>query len=502
MSTFAFLLCLTVAFEDVSVAITTTESEEIRGTVDLDTLRITTSFGAAEIRADQFDTIELGETDTILTKDGTDLRGTVALEFLTIRHEGGEITLLRDAVRSIRAHQPLRVRRAQIVDGVAANGLTYHVRVPRTFRKDTPMAAILILHGSNMNTKDYIGSMNTAWPEVAARHILIGINGEKANQVGPGARPTFNYTYVNFVGKSKYEGFPGTDRESPALVAEAVEEIRGLLPINRLFVGGHSQGGFLTYSLYMNYPELFDGAFPAAAGLIFQCEPNAYEDEALIELQRQRPLAIVHGSNDTVVSFDTARYAYDAFEDADYPALKLITDDTAGHRFMFMPIDTAIGWLERLSSDDPQVLIALARESLDSGDTRTAWVALQRAETLGADVEALARELETTATAAARVVQKAMDDHPDGTWVDAYLDFRSRFGSTAAATDLNARYDEQRTRQQERADTLFGEARTAFQQRDQDGGYAKYQLIVQECYASSWYRLAKRALGGRKSDNW
>ena len=50
------------------------------------------------------------------------------------------------------------------------------------------------------------------------------------------------------------------------------------LKLTRVFVAGHSQGGFLAYSCLMNYPDLFAGGMPIAAGLIVQCEPKAYED--------------------------------------------------------------------------------------------------------------------------------------------------------------------------------------------------------------------------------
>jgi predicted esterase len=99
------------------------------------------------------------------------------------------------------------------------------------------------------------------------------------------------------------EGFPGTDRESLALVSEAMTELKEVYPISHSFVGGHSQGGFLTYSLLMNFPETMAGAFPISCGVIFQCEPDAYDDKLLRKTQRAVPLTIVHGKNDPAVSF-------------------------------------------------------------------------------------------------------------------------------------------------------------------------------------------------------
>ena len=124
--------------------------------------------------------------------------------------------------------------------------------------------------------------------------------------------------------------------------------------------GGHSQGGFLTYSLLMNSPTLIAGAFPISCGVIFQCEPEAYSDEPLRKAQRSVPLAIVHGRNDPLVDFDGGRYAATLFGESGWPALHFFTSDTAGHMFARLPVGEAIRWLESLASDDPDVLLGFA----------------------------------------------------------------------------------------------------------------------------------------------
>ena len=84
-------------------------------------------------------------------------------------------------------------------------------------------------------------------------------------------------------------------------------------------MGGHSQGGFLTYSILMNTPEMIAGAFPISCGVIFQCEPSAYKDEALLKAQRSVPLAIVHGRNDPMVDFGMGSYAAGPFGESNWP---------------------------------------------------------------------------------------------------------------------------------------------------------------------------------------
>src|SRR5205085_7422442 len=208
----------------------------------------------------------------------------------------------------------------KIIDGSTAGLLTYSIRAPETYKEgDTKKwPAIVILHGSNMNAKAYVNTIAAAWPDIARDYLLIGINGERPSDIGED--PRFNYTYVDYVGRSTFKGFPGTDRESPALVAEAMDELRETYPISHYFVGGHSQGGFLTYSLLMNFPEKLAGAFPVSAGVIFQCEPTAYADEQVRAAQRSVPLAIVHGKQDPVVGFGSGEHAATLFGEAGWPA--------------------------------------------------------------------------------------------------------------------------------------------------------------------------------------
>ena len=45
------------------------------------------------------------------------------------------------------------------------------------------------------------------------------------------------------------------------LVADVTEEVQKAFKVTITYVGGHSQGAFLTYSVILNYPDLFRGAF-------------------------------------------------------------------------------------------------------------------------------------------------------------------------------------------------------------------------------------------------
>jgi predicted esterase len=394
----------------------------------------------------------------------------------------------------------------KIVDGSTQGALTYYVRAPEAYKKDATRKwpAIVILHGSNMNGKAYVATIAAAWPDIAREYLLIGINGEQPSAKGD--EPTFNYTYVNYVGRSTFKGFPGTDRESPALVAEALADLREAYPVSRYFVGGHSQGGFLTYSLLMNSPELIAGAFPISAGVIFQCEPGAYADEKLKAAQRAVPLAIIHGRQDPVVAFGMGRYAATVFGDAGWRAFRFFADDTgAGHMFGRLPVGQAIRWLEAHASDDPARLLTFAEQRWKAKGCRDAVAAVNRARALNPDAPAtkarldrLAKEIDAKAAAGATAFLPKIKGGGGKDWIDAFLAYRDDFEFAPAAAEVIEAFAALRAEHDGPAKKAFNEARAAFQKERRDEGYAKYQEIVDNYPAAASYRVVKQWLAERK----
>ncbi|MFO0960615.1 MAG: hypothetical protein U0800_24800 [Isosphaeraceae bacterium] len=393
----------------------------------------------------------------------------------------------------------------KVVDGSTEGLLTYCVRAPEGYREGDgkKWPTVLILHGSNMNSRAYVETIAAAWPDVARDFLLLGINGEIPSNIAAES-PAFNYSYVNFVGRSTFKGFPGTDRESPALVGEAMEELKKVYPIRHYLVGGHSQGGYLTYSLLMNSPESIAGAFPISAGLIFQCEPSAYDDPALKASQRAVPLAIVHGRNDPLVPFDGGSYAEGLFRDAGWPAIRLFDDAQAAHMFARLPVARAIRWLETLASDDAGALLDLAEKALDEKRPRDAIAAMARARNLELDGQAKARleriaaGMDQEVAPKAKAHLEAIRANADGSWVDPFLAFRDDYAFAPAAAEAMAAYDQLRAEHDPPARKLMGEARAAFNRGDRPAGYARAQEIVDKYHASSDYRIARKWLAERK----
>jgi predicted esterase len=392
----------------------------------------------------------------------------------------------------------------QMVDGSTQNLLTYTVRAPEGYQAGSShkWPTVLVLHGSNMNSRSYVSTIAAAWPDIAREFILLGINGETPSQLGDD--PRFNFSYVNYVGRSTFKGFPGTDRESPALVSEVMAELKHVYPISHYLVGGHSQGGFLTYSLLMNFPESMAGAFPISCGVIFQCEPTAYADDTLRRAQRMVPLAIIHGKNDPAVGFSMGEYAATVFEESSWKAFRFFTDDAAGHMFGRLPIGPAIRWLQAHASNDPETLLAFAAKRLDESGYRDTIAALERAQGLPLSqaqkrrVDELDHKIKVKASADALKYLALIREAKDSSWIDDFLKFHDEFEFADAAREAMTAFADLRARHEEPAKKNFDEARQLFQQGKQDEGYRKYREIVQTYYASSLYRVVKPWLAERK----
>ncbi len=286
--------------------------------------------------------------------------------------------------------------------------------------------------------------------------------------------------------------------------------MRETYPIARYFVGGPSQGGFLTYSLLMNFPEMIAGAFPISAGVIFQCEPSAYADEKLRAAQRSVPLAIVHSRQDPVVDFSSGQYAANLFGQAGWPAFHFFADETgAGHMFARLPVRDAIRWLEAQSSEDPNRLLDFAEQRFKANAYRDTIAATNRAralkpgDTKNPRLDRIAAMIDAKASAGAKsflpAIRSALDKGaPAKPWIDPFLAYRDDFEFAPAAREVMQAFDTLRAQHDPPAKEAMTQARAASNQGNRDAGYAKYQEIADKFYAATSYRIVKQWLAERK----
>lgn len=80
------------------------------------------------------------------------------------------------------------------------------------------------------------------------------------------------------------------------LIDEFIEKYSDVIDTNRIFVGGDSNGGFMTMRMLVDYPAFFAGAFPICEALI-----DSVITDADIENLKKIPIWFTHAKNDPVV---------------------------------------------------------------------------------------------------------------------------------------------------------------------------------------------------------
>ena len=81
-----------------------------------------------------------------------------------------------------------------------------------------------------------------------------------------------------------------------SLIDEFLEDHRQVIDPARVYVGGDSNGGFMTMRMIMDYPELFAAAFP-----ICEAMPDKRISDADIRRLAEMPIWFTHAKNDPVV---------------------------------------------------------------------------------------------------------------------------------------------------------------------------------------------------------
>ncbi len=317
----------------------------------------------------------------------------------------------------------------------AGKGMRYFLRVPKKYDARNGARLIVFLHGSNMNGLSYLQSFEAKkWCE---DDILCCPNGE---------------TGTDPFGQNNF-GF-----DSGPLVADVTQEVQKAFKTTITYVGGHSQGAFLTYSLILNFPDLYRGAFPMAGDCWMQNEPNLWEDKTeVLKKVREIPIAVIHGKADPVVAFSQGEHAYDCFRAMGWTKLRFFAPANLNHMFMPAPIDEAIEWLDAMNGLNEQKSLSLAAKWAKDGEWGWVWNAAKNSKMGGLTL----KSAEDAAVKAVPAMTVAMKGKP-ADWVPKWVEFWRVYGATNAAKPLVANYLAQRDQQREAAVRLFNESQVLF----------------------------------------
>lgn len=354
--------------------------------------------------------------------------------------------------------------------------MDYFMRVPKSYDSDKGARVIVFMHGSNMNGLNYLRSFEGAgWCE---DDILVCPNGE----VGDDPYGANNFTFV-----------------SANYIKPVTEQVVDAFKATRIYIGGHSQGGFLTYSVIMYFPELYDGAFPMAADCWMQNEPNQWESKPeKVAKQKDVAIAVIHGQSDSVVNYSQGEHAHNVFLASGYPKLRFFNPERLGHQFMLSPVNEALDWLDAMNGDNPEHSLKLTKKwgkDKEWGWAHQTALALLERDDLDDDTRAAAEKINKAMEFQAKKVipemSMAINEAAAEEWIPQWYEFRRQFGATAAAKRLVDEYDKKREEQRDKAKELFFAARGDFQNEKKTDGYAKLEEILKDypCTYHAYYAM-------------
>lgn len=378
------------------------------------------------------------------------------------------------------AASPKDARPGQVSLLKSPKGMRYFLRVPSSCYTKRGARLIIFLHGSNINGLSYLRSFEAKkW---APHDILVCPNGEK----GDAPQGANNFTF-----------------RSAVFVADVTQEVQAAFTVTRTYIGGHSQGGFVTFSAIMHYPELFQGAFPMACDCWMQNEPNLWEDKPdILAKQARIAIAVIHGKKDTVVDFSQGEHAYEIFLAMGYPKVRLLAPERLGHQFVLSPVDEALAWLDAVNGFEPSASLRLASDWARQGEWgwvfETARAITKSKRGRSGDQSRAKRDLKLAEAAAAKelgAMRNRFESEAAENWLAAWYEFRRRFGRTETARPLVERYNALRREQRETGRTLFREARTLLRKGGKSEGHAKLRELLDKApatyeayYAAKWLK--------------
>jgi len=187
----------------------------------------------------------------------------------------------------------------------AADGtlVPYRVYVPKSYDGTSARPMVLMLHGALGNERYYFSYLFD--PEV--------VKGEAERR---------GYILAGVNGRSRLPSYSGPSQEDSFEVINSVTRDYKIDP-TKIYLTGHSMGGFGTWLIASSKPDLFAAIAPMSSGT-----PVRGNDlTALLEKVKAIPTLIVHGGRDGIAPPELSRTAVEAAKKAGMKASLLEVPD-------------------------------------------------------------------------------------------------------------------------------------------------------------------------------
>ena len=415
-------------------------------------------------------------------------------------------------IYSIRRIRHAELRAGEITHGAASSKLTYHLRAPKDYDPEKSYRGLVVLHDNNSSSLTYIQQIVDSHPELAERYVLIGLNGEiVSGRLAAIEESRYRYTGLSYVGTGmNFKGFQGTDRESPAPIADAISELRGSLNLGQTFLVGYGMdnytaGGCNAVHIHTYFPQVVDGVVVLAGASLLQCNPYEVADKNLKIAQQNTPIAICDSASPARRKF--SHWMYVKYLDNNFPMLKYLESE-AGTSWSSLRLEEAVEWLEAMNELQPERAMKLAEQYFDQGQTRDAVAImhqLNRQQPQHSMNDSLAYqkidEAITKACVVAEQFQKDLQNNrPVDEWLADFLRFRETYEFAEPASELFQQFNALAEEQHAEAKEMFQRAQKLNRDNggDSDEAWQLYQKITTDCFASRYRKRAQSILDHRK----
>ncbi len=225
-----------------------------------------------------------------------------------------------------------------------------HVHIPAAYAPETPAPLMLALHGSGGQGAHQLGM----WHPVAERLGMIVLAPTEAGE---------NVGY----------GFKERERRS-ALAALRWARRNFNVDENRVFLGGVSRGGHMTWDIALRHPDLFAALAPMIGGprlVPGRGQNNLRYLDNVVHL----PIRDLQGSRDDPLMLFNLRWTFKELQKQDAKDAQLIEFPDLGHAFHFQKVPWA-EWLRSVTRNPRPSSVRRATAKRD--ETRSFWIEILR----------------------------------------------------------------------------------------------------------------------------
>jgi len=216
----------------------------------------------------------------------------------------------------------------------SAAGLRYAWCLPKEYEAKTARNLTVILHGTG---GDYRwGFLNNQPGAFRPNDVVVSVDGTTPGE-----------------GESRL--FMGEEKDAAAF-RDFLAEMRTQFAVAKVFLYGHSQGGFFVTYYAGEFPDTVDGVVAHASGSWTWTKTGKKSHRVAV--------AFMHGTSDPVVPYGQSPGARDHYVEEDYPMVLLRRLPGFTHWPNGVRATECLDWCEAMTTDDPDRALALAKELL------------------------------------------------------------------------------------------------------------------------------------------